>query len=494
MKYDCLVIGGGISGMTSAIIMDKKGYHTAILEKSHSLGPTIRGFERQGLFFDTGFHYTGGFNNGEPLDVFFRYLGLSDKLEKRPLDEEGFDSFRCLQPAFEFLFPYGYDRIREKLAQVFKKDLAAIDIYLKTVRKIYNSQPYINLDIRMDSGLGSVHGASLKTFLDDITGNEMLKCVLSMHYLLYGVLPDEAPFALHALVAGSYYESANSVKGGGLALANAFQTRLQELGVDTYCGSEVTEICLLNDNSVSGVRCGEDEILYCQKCVSTIHPQALIKILPDSAFRPFYRKRVQTLEDTFSALIVYAKSSQLLDTLDRTNFFLFPEMALRNTEMSGPIEENPMFIARARADDGKMQQDGCIIICPTPHLRSESRTTLFEETNSLDYDSLKNHLGRAIIAHVENSYPELEGKLTIADCATPLTLQKITNSPFGSLYGVKHKIDQYNPLPLTKIKNLVLAGQSIIAPGVFGATTSGFLACGSILGHDTIIKELRQCL
>ena len=163
MKYDCLVIGGGVSGMTSAIIMAKKGYRTAILEKSDSIGPTIRGFERQGLFFDTGFHYTGGLNEGEPLDVFFRYLGLSNKLEKLPFNENGFDAFRCLQPAFDLLFPYGYNRIREKLAQVFQKDLAAIDEYLNAVREAYHSQPYINLDIATDSlGLKSIHGPSLK--------------------------------------------------------------------------------------------------------------------------------------------------------------------------------------------------------------------------------------------------------------------------------------------------------------------------------------------
>ena len=165
MKYDCLIIGGGVSGMTSAIIMAKKGYHIAILEKSHSTGPTIKGFEREGLYFDSGFHYTGGLNEGEPLDIFFRYLGLSSKLEKFSFDENGFDSFRCLQPAFDLLFPYGYDRIRERFTQIFPEDSRAIDDYLSTVRRIYHSQPYINLNIDMDSlGLRSIHGPSLKSF------------------------------------------------------------------------------------------------------------------------------------------------------------------------------------------------------------------------------------------------------------------------------------------------------------------------------------------
>ena len=55
MKYDCLVIGGGISGMTSAIIMAKKGYHTAILEKSHSLDQQSEGSKGKVFFLIQAF-------------------------------------------------------------------------------------------------------------------------------------------------------------------------------------------------------------------------------------------------------------------------------------------------------------------------------------------------------------------------------------------------------------------------------------------------------
>jgi len=111
MKYDYGVIGGGVSGMTTALILARKGYSVVLVEKSERIAPTIRGFVKEGLFFDTGFHYTGGFGTGEPMDIFFRYLGLSDKVKKLPFDEYGFDTLRCLDPPFEFSYPYGYERI-----------------------------------------------------------------------------------------------------------------------------------------------------------------------------------------------------------------------------------------------------------------------------------------------------------------------------------------------------------------------------------------------
>jgi all-trans-retinol 13,14-reductase len=315
-----------------------------------------------------------------------------------------------------------------------------------------------------------------------------------MHCLLYGVTPEEAPFSLHAFVVGSYYESVNGIKGGGASLVGAFAAQLKKLGVDIFCGSEAKEIFLKGDNSISGVRYGQDNVLYCQSCISTIHPQTLVKIVPDSAFRSVYRKRVQSLEETCSAFIVYAKSSLPLTNLNRTNFFLFPGIHYNNHQDNGPVEEKTVFITHAKPNNKKTNQDGCIIICPAPNLGSEFWTTSYQPNNPDIYYSLKDTLSNRIIAHVEASYPELKGNLTRVDCATPVTLSNFTNSPFGSLYGIKHRIDQHNPLPLTKIKNLFLAGQSIIAPGVYGATVSGFIACGSILGHDAVIKELRKCI
>lgn len=493
MRYDCLIIGGGVSGMTAAIIAAAKGLRVALVEKSKRTAPTIRGFERNGLFFDTGFHYTGSLNQGEPLDTFFRHLGLSDRIDKVPLDEDGFDFFRCLEPSFEFRFPWGYERIGEKLRGVFPKDRAAIERYLHAVRQAFQAQPYINLDAPMDNGrLSMVHGPSLKEFLNALTGNEMLKCILSMHCLLYGVFPDEASFLGHAFVAGSYYQSANGIKGGGLSLAEAFDSRLKELGVDVFCGTEVKEILVGDDNTLSGVRCGDDTILQCTHCVATIHPRQLLELGPPSAFRKAYRRRLELLEDTCSALIVYAKTALPVKSIERANLFLFPAPSFPDGQANGPIDNKPLFVAGARQDRGDPLPGGCIVVCPVPHLGVEWTPATLPLDDPEAYRRFKADASEQIAAHLENAWPEFQDIITPVECATPLTLRRYTNSPLGSLYGVKHRIEQYNPIPTTRIKGLVLAGQSITAPGILGAVVSGFLACGNIFGHGRLREELKE--
>ncbi|MCJ7663738.1 MAG: NAD(P)-binding protein, partial [Desulfobacterales bacterium] len=173
MKYDYAVIGAGVSGMSAAIILSQKGYRTALIEKSGTTGPTIRGFTRHGVFFDTGFHYTGAFGNGEPLDRLFRYIGISGKILRIPFDRNGVDLFRCLEPSFEFSHPCGLKNIRERLNDAFPQECKAVTAYLQLIWKVYQRLPYINLDLEMTSfalPFGS-HEESLGEVLDRLTAN-----------------------------------------------------------------------------------------------------------------------------------------------------------------------------------------------------------------------------------------------------------------------------------------------------------------------------------
>ncbi|MEW6186420.1 MAG: NAD(P)/FAD-dependent oxidoreductase [Thermodesulfobacteriota bacterium] len=492
MSYDCLVIGAGLSGMTAAIVLAQKGYKTALLEKAPRIGPTLRGFKRQGLLFDTGFHYSGALNDGEPLDIFFRYLGLSKKMVKVPFDPEGFDVFRCLEPEFEFPFPYGHQRIIERLSEVFPGERKAISEYFQKVRKAYYSKPYINLQPSLQfSGLPIVSGPTLAEVLNRLTENRLLKGILSMHCLLHGVPPEKVPFLDHAVVAGSYYESVNGIEGGGSRLLQVFEERLSELGVESYCDSEIQEILIAPDRSLSGVRTASGVVLEGRQCIATVHPRCLLQIVPDQAFRPGYRKRLEALEDSCSAMIVFARLKRPSKLLEGANLFLLPHPEFPDPELELAVEKRLLFVSHACQGGEGAPQEGMIVICPFPHTGKGNGSSPFSHPDSPAYQSFKSNMCQRIIAHLQRTCPEFRDQVDVVDCSTPNTLKRFTNSPFGSLYGVKHQIDQVNPLPVTKLKGLFLAGQSIVAPGILGAMVSAFVACGAIIGHEDLRKDLR---
>lgn len=493
MKYDYVVIGSGVSGITTALILAKHGCRTALVERSKRVAPTVRGFTRRGLFFDTGFHYTGALGAGEPLDIFFRYLGLSDGIEAYPFKKEGFDIMCCLDPSFEFRQPYGYESLAGAFHDTFPGDKEAVDDYLGTVRKIYRSLPYVNLDGQAGpEAFSSVHGPSLEEFLGRLTDNSILKCVLSMHCFLYGVSPGETLFAHHACIAGSYYESASGIKGGGQSLAKAFEDALEKAGVSIYCGQGAKKILAAPGGAVNGVALNDGTTLECGGCVSTVHPHMLLEMVPDKLLRPAYVKRLQDLEDTSSACILFAECTRPVERLQGSNLFIFPRPDFSFFHNDLPVEERPLYITTARGSNGSGKH-GFIAICPMSNAKTQRWADSVTGRRPVDYKIFKNEMTEKICSHIEASCPEIAGTITAVECATPLTLRDYTGSPYGSIYGVKHRTGQYNPMPVTRLKGLYLAGQAVTAPGIMGAVMSGFIVCENIFGREHLREELKEC-
>ncbi|MBF0118661.1 MAG: NAD(P)/FAD-dependent oxidoreductase [Desulfobacterales bacterium] len=493
MRYDYVVIGAGISGIACALILAKNGIKVALVEKSNFLAPLIHGFKRKGVFFDTGFHYTGSLDAGESLEVFFHYLGISDKIEKIEYTKDGFDIFRSVNSEFEFKFPYSYERIKEKFYEAFPKDKLAINNYLSLVKETYHSFPYINLDAEMDPVklVGSLYDISLNDFLDRLTDNKLLKYLLSLHCLLHGSPPSDIPFANHACVVGAYYESVNGIYGGGLSLIKAFEVELKNNGVELYLGHNVTEIVLSSDG-VSGVKIENGDYINSTGCISTIHPHLFLRIINKSFFRPAYIKRLNALEESCSAYLLFAVCNSSVYELEKNNLYLFSTKNREALLKSDIIEESPLYISSAR--NRKNGEFGFVAISPTTGKDVLKWADTKTGKRPDDYISFKENIQRKLLEHIEKYCSYLKNKIIYSECATPLTLRDFSNSPFGSMYGVKYKVGQYNPMTLTRVKGLFLSGQATSAPGILGAVVSAFLTCGTILGHDFLRGELKKCL
>ena len=84
--YDILVIGSGLGGLVSALILAKEGLKVCVLEKNNQYGGNLQTFSRDKLIFDTGVHYLGGLSKGQNLNQFFSYLEIMNDLELQLMD------------------------------------------------------------------------------------------------------------------------------------------------------------------------------------------------------------------------------------------------------------------------------------------------------------------------------------------------------------------------------------------------------------------------
>jgi phytoene dehydrogenase-like protein len=77
-KYDEIVVGSGISGMTLALLLGLNGRSVLLLEKSSRIGGSMARFYKNGIPFDTGFHFTGGFAQNGILNGMLAVLGIHE--------------------------------------------------------------------------------------------------------------------------------------------------------------------------------------------------------------------------------------------------------------------------------------------------------------------------------------------------------------------------------------------------------------------------------
>ena len=82
MKYDVIIVGGGIAGLTAAAYLSRAGVSTLLCERQDACGGLINTFERAGFFYDGGIRAT---ENSGVLFPMLKQLGLEIEFVKNKI-------------------------------------------------------------------------------------------------------------------------------------------------------------------------------------------------------------------------------------------------------------------------------------------------------------------------------------------------------------------------------------------------------------------------
>jgi all-trans-retinol 13,14-reductase len=478
---DVIIIGSGLGGLTSAILLGEQDLKATIIERNFLPGGLLRSFARQGVDCAVGLHYFGPAGEGELLRQMFDILGVTDKLKLRRLGTGG-TLERYIFDDLTFDLPPTFTGFDQALRSMCPNESDAIDSIISAVRSLAHGL-HFDTTGRLQSNLFSFVGfnQSMEDFLQASGCSKKLHDILTVHGFWTGLPMDKCPAYLLLYTLGALLLSAWELGCTGTQMAEAYVERARATGADLLLGDPVEQI-LVCDGRACGVRLKSGRTVSCRKVMAGIHPKLVLPMLPDDAIPAEFRQGLMNLEETPGAvclrLLLDAKQHEApgyhlfrihkVDgaTIDGTFF------QLRHSEVAG---WNVLTMIRGSdyADWKKWR-----------HTHTGSRGP--------DYEEAKMHAAETMIESARSVFGHL-GNYKILDISTPLTTRDWVASPGGSMYGLLHSVKndlQYAVLTRLPVRSLYLVGQSAIAPGLLGVTLSVLRGVGEVAGRANFQKFL----
>ncbi|MFZ5482187.1 MAG: phytoene desaturase family protein [Myxococcota bacterium] len=488
-----VVVGSGMGGLTSAILLAKHGWRVTVLERHFRAGGYLHRFFRDGVGYDTGFHYVGGARPDQTFGRAMRDLGVADRVRFIPFDPDGFDILRF--PGFDFRVPEGLDRWRDRLVDAFPHERAGLDRYVALHRAAIADYGWFSFDLSVPpEAILPWESRSLRSVMEECFHDPRLMAVIGGQAALYGVPAKEAPFGLHAIVTDHFLQGAWGIEGGGDKLALAMVKRLRELGGTLHLKADVAAIELAGGEA-RAVHLRDGRRFDADLVVANVHPRLVLDLLPAGAVRPAYAERVREAKPGRSHLGMYLRVDGDLSLLGPRNVYSFASWDVDDYARPSSPGDVPFYFASCPGQRGAHRLPGAdevvlgLIQVDWTTFRAWADSD--PDARPAAYEALKAELLDSAIARIRADFPGW--RVTWAEASTPLTTSRFTNAVEGASYGHYHSVAQMGRyrLPMwTRVRGLVQVGQCVAFPGICGAMMSAYVAMAEIVGKDRLLKEL----
>ncbi len=499
-QHDVIIIGSGLGGLACGTILAKEGYKVCVLEKNKQIGGMLQIFVRDRVIFDTGVHYVGGLDEGQNLNQLFKYLGIMDKVNIRKMDENFVDGLIFKDDPIVYKYGQGYDNFIRILSTYFPEEEVAIRAFCEKIQKICKQFPLYNLKAGSYTDTENAYQTDTKAYLESLTNNKKLICVLAGTNLLYGGQPDKTPLFVHALIVNHYVESSWKFVDGGSQIARLLAKEITSRG-----GKIIKHVNIIKLKEEGGkviyAEAEDGQKYYADTFISNVHPVKTLEMTESNMLKNAYRSRLKSLDSTIS--VFYANVVLKKDTFKylNSNIYCFaqedPWCALTYTEDTWPQGYALFYVSSSKSSE---YAEGITVMS---YMRIDEvekwggtfNTVSHENDRGKDYEDFKRQKAENLFDAVEKQFPGFKDCIKSYTTATPLTARDYIGTDDGSLYGFAK--DYREPMktfvsPRTKIPNLMLTGQNINMHGVLGVTISAVVTSSQILGLEYLVDKINN--
>nr|MDO8079398.1 NAD(P)/FAD-dependent oxidoreductase [Candidatus Freyarchaeota archaeon] len=493
-KYDVIVIGAGLGGLSSAATLAKNGQRVLLLEKHYRPGGYAGSFVRGRFEFEIALHELSGLDLEGKRGFFYKYLeslGITKRVDFTKLDTV----YRSIFPDMEITVPAGREEAEGVLVDTFPHEAEGIKRFLgrmsatnRALTLIQRGADFNQKEIKenflpyLDKTLTDVLNMEVK--------DPKARAVLSQIMGYCGLPPSELSYIMYAIVYDTYIRYGGAqVKGTTQSLANAFVDVIQEMDSEVRVNCGVKKI-LTEGGTVTGVITDNDETISSKYIISNVNPlTTCAKMIGVDKVPSSFFQNLQTKEIAMGTMNVFMGldiSHQELG-IDDFEVFINGGYDFDAAWSKGRVSIEPSDFAAATYNlaYSDASPPGTTIMV----LTTLSYAQPWYKVPPSEYVATKNKMAEKILTKIEKIYPGTREHIEVIEVSTPLTNMRYTGNPGGSILGTPYspnnifmsRLPQEGPL-----KGLYFAGAwTQIGGGFQTCIMSGMMAAQKVMVEMT---------
>jgi phytoene dehydrogenase-like protein len=504
-RYDVVVIGAGLGGLTAGAILARAGRKVLVIERSNSVGGAASSYKVGDLFVEGSLHETSDPNDPrDPKHSVLKRAGVIDAVKWIPAG--AFYEARGGPLGEPFVMPDNFDAARRALTERFPEARTGIQQLLGEMERIAAAAGTLSQGREAFKNPREALGALLKLVpairdwrlslsqkLDRIfRDNEAVKCALAANLSYYHDDPATLWWVFFAIAQGGYLQSGGRyVQGGSQRLSSALARAIRAAGGEVVVRRVVSRIAVGSQGGPGIVthtaRDGSDpRQVEGLRIVSNAAPSALASLLPAATAEQLtedYARRTPSIS-LFALTLGLSKPPREFGVSAYSTQLLPREMKRLSDYAQGArlmagepgARMPPMSVVDYAAIDSGVPAP--------PYVLSIIGPDLLLNWDSSDMDAYREKRRRwedAIVRYLSSFYPGLADGVVASSFNTALSVRQYLDAPDGAVYG-------FAPSPPRSLWRMPARSPRTAVPGLYLA--SAYAGFG---GYTGVVQSGGEC-
>jgi len=510
-SFEVVVIGGGLSGLTTAAILSKAGLKVAVLEMGDRPGGYLAGFKRKDFHFDSAIHWLN--QCGETGYVSKVFSMIENNYPKvKPLTKIR----RYVYNNPEMVLTNNPDQFKNVLISKFLYEKKGIELFFSDARKMAEALNDYKVDFR-DSSTRSLKNKVLNAlsmakfglcFLPYIlySGEKGIQKGLKKYFNdpeIVKMWSSEVDLLSCLIPIAWAYNNDYQLppEGGGSVFAEWLEKVIKSCGNEIFYKTEAKKILNKGNTATrikavgsNGVIEFETRFIVAACDVETLYE----KMMESSISNPSFLEKLRNAEIYSSATTLYIGLNCPAEQLgfSEETILISDDSVARGEHSTGIPEKTDIMVFSPSARDKSMapENKGTLTIYVSSFFDQfdcwgTEKNEKGEFVRTEKYREIKKNYGKILVQRVEQKLGiEITSHIEVMDIATPVTYHRYTGNKFGSMMGArpgkanfKAKIAHFR----TPLKNVFLSGHwSVLGGGVPIAVATGANAALMVLKEE----------